>query len=132
MWIFPGGNISLIAVSLLITIVIFVKSRNFKWHNSSAKIAFANFITLYLFIVVSVVLYDFYIEYKLSTFDLDGDGIFSAAESTIEQAIYMNIVTNDAGRNFAPITGAAYSGIYSLLIFAYLNISSLINRNRKK
>ena len=59
-----------------------------------------------------------YLEYKVNTFDLNGDGFFSGAEITPEQEMYFKQLINDTGRNFAPI----FFGIFNVIIFFILII----------
>jgi len=81
---------------------------------------------MYFFILVSVFAYEYYLDVQLNQFDLDGDGIFTGQENTLEQAKAMAAVTNDTGRTFAPITGAIYSVLYFLVVFIVWWVSSTI------
>ena len=87
------------------------------------------FVVLYVLLVYGVVFYDKYLEYKLSRFDLNGDGVFSPSEQTPDQIKYMNLLINDTGRNLIPLTGIIYSLISTLLLFV---LSALYRLFRKR
>jgi len=76
-----------------------------------------NFIVLYILILYGVWFIDKYLEFKLNQFDLNGDSVFSPDEQTPEQIKAMQAYINDTGVSFAPITGAIYSFIATLILF---------------
>jgi hypothetical protein len=129
MWVIPGGISSLIIVSILMSGALIFMTDIFRKQHKSLKLAFLNMVIIYLLITFTALSYDYYIDYKLSTFDLDGDGIFSGNENTLEQAKYVGFATNDAGRSFAPITGLAYSFIYSALLYLVLKLISYFGKS---
>ncbi|WP_373070018.1 hypothetical protein [Sulfurimonas sp.] len=83
---------------------------------------------VYVIIVGSVMYTNYKLDTELAAFDLNADGLFSGDEITPEQEIAMDRVVNDAGRNFAPITGAIFSFIYFLCLWSILSISSWVKR----
>jgi len=78
---------------------------------------FINLLTVYILIVAAVLLFDLYLTWKLNTFDLDGNGMFTADESTKEQFFYQNLVINDLGRNFSFVWALLVSPLVSLTGF---------------
>ncbi len=114
MWIFTNPLVNLVlsttAISIIVYVLYYFKNRS----PSAFKLIVANFLTMYVIIVGSVFLYDIYLSYKLSKFDLDGDGIFSGEEITPEQDKYLNLNAHDTGRLFAPITGFIFSLFQSI------------------
>ena len=75
------------------------------------------FLVIYVVLVVGVIVYDHYLDYKLATFDLNNDTVFSHDEQTLEQQKYQDLVTNDLGRNLIPISGLFVSFVTTLLVF---------------
>lgn len=110
-------------VSLAVSAVAYILMR---WRNidiTPRRLAVVSFWSVYSLAVVSAISYDIYLDYRLSTFDLDGDGIFSGPkENTPEQAKVMAAWTNDLGRNLVPFTGFVWSLAYAL--FLYLGMAS--------
>jgi len=76
-----------------------------------------NFFLLYILLIATAVAFDKQIEYQLSQFDTNHDGIFSPAEQTPEQQIYFDLSINDLGRSIVPITGLIDSFISTFLLF---------------
>jgi len=103
---------------VILSLLICFAARIAKSKSSDIKLALINFIVVYLLIVMSVYVYDFYLQYKVSTFDLNGDGVISNTESIPEYLEYSSRLTNDVGRNFAPITGFIFA--FSCSVFFYL------------
>lgn len=75
------------------------------------------FLLSYFLIVGAVTYIDISADLALQTFDLNGDGNFSADEQTPQQKKAMHKVIADNARNFSCITGLIYSGIITLLVF---------------
>jgi len=69
-----------------------------------------------------------YLDSRLAAFDLDGDGIFSGAETSPEQERALLDVTNDVGRNLAPITGAIVALVLSVGFFGGVSLVRLATR----
>ena len=106
--------ILLIELFVLVIYKIFSK-RQFR----NIKISLIIILIFYIILNIMVKSRGVCIEYKLNTFDLNGDGIFSGAEVTPEQEEAMNRWTNDLGRNLFPII----FGIFSVIIFIILIIA---------
>ena len=129
MWTFPGYPLTMFLVPIAILAMIYFGSQSLKNKPSDIKLVIANFIVIYLLVVVSVFIYDFYLEYKVSTFDLDGDGFFSNRESTPEYLEYSSRLTNDVGRNFAPITGFVFAFLWTAFFYLLLKVIRFIKRS---
>lgn len=90
----------------------------------------------YISIIVLVFGTNIYLKYQLQSFDLDKDGFFSIEEQTQEQQKIMREVISDTGRNFAPIIGIIFSGIYFVLIllglYFYIAIKKIIEKYNSK
>ncbi|MBT2773359.1 hypothetical protein J7J47_14115 [Halomonas sp. ISL-60] len=111
---FPFLNLSAI---FLITGGLLVLSKR-KWpthHSLSASIL--TFIFVVFFLSIEFYTIDLYFVKKLESFDLDGNGVFSADERTEQQKKYFNIVMYDAGRFLAPFFIAFLSIGYAIFIF---------------
>ena len=132
MWVFGGYPFTLFLIPTAITVGIYYASKFSKWNLSNLRLTFINFVTIYLFIIISVLVYDVYLTYKVSTFDLDGDGFFTTEESTPEYAKYSGKLVNDLGRNLAPITGFITSFLYSILFFIVLTLGKIIKRKKTR
>lgn len=86
------------------------------------KLALLSFVLLYSFIVGSAKISDYQIEKDLYSYDLDGDGSFSADEFTPEAEAAMNRYVQDTGRTFAPLTGFIFSFFYIAIAFGFYNL----------
>jgi hypothetical protein len=107
--------------------IIFILIYKIVVHNRSKKIGnikltFIGMIMFYIPYNLYYFIYGRYIKYKLSLFDIDGDGIFSVEEQMPEQKIYFNAYINDLGRNLAPIT----SGLMCIVLFIIMIICAKI------
>jgi hypothetical protein len=94
------------------------------------KLIIINFFLVYVIFLLGVYSQEFYLEYKLNSFDLDGDGFFTENEITPEQAQYMSLVVGDVGRTFAPITGLLFSIVYSIFYLVIIKFYQLFKRKR--
>lgn len=121
MWIFPGQIWSLIGCSFLISLLV-VKLKVIK---TKKQKLFINFILMYFLILISAFGFEFYIEYKLSTFDVDNDGFFSPSEQSLIQQKYFNLSMNDTGRSLSPLTGGIYSLIHTSVLYMYFRIKNI-------
>lgn len=107
------------------------------WRNVSAlrptvlRTAIIYLATLYVLFVGSAELYGMCLDHKVSTFDLNGDGLFSATEATPEYLKYSALLTNDTGRNLAPITGVAYSLVCAALFYIFLTTADRLKKARE-
>ena len=132
MWLFMRAYFIFFLISVAIVIWMYYASKFFKRNPSSLRLAITNFVVTYLLIIISVLVYDVYLTYKVSTFDLDGDGFFTTEEWTPEYAKYSGKLVNDLGRNLAPITGFITSFLYSILFFIVLTLGKIIKRKKTK
>ena len=131
MWVFGGAFLNLFLIPTAIAAGIYYVSKFSKRNPSDLRLALINFVIIYLLIIISVCLYDIYLKYKVSTFDLDGDGFFTSEEWTPEYAKYSSRLVNDVGRNFAPVTGFIFSFLHSILFFVILTLYRIIKRKRQ-
>jgi len=75
-------------------------------------------VAIYLIIVGGALYLDTYYQWDLNKYDLDKDGFFgSPNETTPDQKLAMQRLTNDLGRNLSFITGLVFSGIVSGIIY---------------
>lgn len=93
------------------------------------RLAVANFVLMYVAIVLGAYLSTIWLDYRLASFDLDGDGVFSGPEITPEQEEALFRVVNDTGRSFAPFTGFAFSLWHSTFFFVALKLFELTQRH---
>ena len=119
----------LVGLVFCMPLVIFFMFNRYSQNRDPARLAVVNFLLTYGTIVLGVYAYEIYLDFKLASFDLDGDGIFSGQERTPEQKKYMRMVTWDTGRTFAPITGLLFSFLYSALYYCILKIYEVFRRN---
>lgn len=122
---FPFFNISVI---FLITVGLLILSKR-KWpnhHSLSASILIFIFVVFFLSIEFYTI--DLYFVKKLESFDLDGNGVFSANERTDQQKKYFNIVIYDAGRFLAPFLIAFLSIGYSIFVFLSVKLFYFIKK----
>lgn len=59
-----------------------------------------------------------YLDWRLYTFDLNGDGMFTEDEATADQVWFMAEWMSDAGRNLAPFFAALSAPV--IVLFAYV------------
>ena len=74
----------------------------------------------YILLVASVFAYDAYLETELYEYDLNGDRRFEDAELTPAAQRAMDNLTNDTGRQFAPVTAVPITGLWVMLNFSVL------------
>ncbi|MCI9866103.1 hypothetical protein RHIZ_09130 [Rhizobium skierniewicense] len=65
----------------------------------------------YIVIVVTVSIVDFYISWRVNTFDLDGNQMFSAREMQGDFAYWSNAEVVDTARTFVLFTGFIPAGL---------------------
>lgn len=113
MWILEYSTIS-VGVSA----IAYLLMRRRRINPTPRRLVAVSFLSVYLLAVVWTIGEDIYLDYRLSTFDRDGDGIFAGPdENTVEQAKAMAAVTNDLGRNLVPITGLVWSLAYASALY---------------
>ncbi len=119
MWGIPVDTEALIVA---IAVGVFFISRYSGWKPGNLALALTHFTIVYLLWVVSAFIYDAYIDYKVATFDVDGDGMFSNDEVLPEEYYkYHNIQISDALRNLAPIFGFVCALFWSSIFFLVLS-----------
>lgn len=89
-----------------------------------------NVFILYLMLVVSVFIYNQFIEYRLYQFDINGDSIFSKEEQTYEQMRYMEMWTNSLGRSLIYFTGIIYSLVSTFILFTLVRLYNLFTKKQ--
>jgi len=110
-----------IVAIIYLCVPIFLITVNVKLHRrrfTNIGMAAICFSVLYAITIISVIFREYYYDYQLRQFDLNGDGVFSGIEITPDQEKATENVTSDTGRNFAPITGFIFSLLYTFVIFS--------------
>ncbi len=107
MWVFPLAPWSLYVFVLAVFGVTTLLRKNLKVSRRAASLLV--FATIYLVIVISVAFEEWRIDRIVEKFDLDGNNIFSPDEETPEMIYWSSRKINDAGRTFAPVTGAFFA-----------------------
>lgn len=59
----------------------------------------------YLVLLLLFEIYEWYLEFKLQSYDLNQDGIFQLTESTVAQRVAFDELINDSGRNLLRLCG---------------------------
>ncbi len=113
-----------VSVPLLVLFLFYRYAEN----RSPMRLAVANFVLTYVAIVLENHLFTIWLDYRLASFDLDGDGVFSGPEITPEQEEALLRVVNGTGRAFAPFTGFAISLWHSTFFFVALKAFKLTQR----
>jgi len=120
-----------VSLCLLVSLAVYLGANKYSGNVSPIKLTIISFISVYIFFVLGVYCYEIYLEYRLDSFDLNGDGFFTGEENTPEKEKYMSLVTNDTGRTFAPFTGLVYSFLYAALFLCALKLYSFIKKESK-
>ena len=112
-------------VVLSIRLIMRRRSKMRQWFLSMTLAA----VGCYALMIAAVVAIGMHFERTLYQYDLDGDGVFSGDELTLEMEQAMDDLTHDTGRSYAPFTSLIvcpiYSGFWHLVIgFPYLLISA--------
>ena len=111
------------AISLAVSAIAYILMRRRKTDPTPRRLAAVSFFSVYLLAVVWTIAEEIYLDYRLLTYDLDGDGVFSGPdENTLEQAKAMAAVTNDLGRHLVPITGLVWSLAYSSVLYVAMTL----------
>ena len=82
----------------------------------------------YVVLLVSVQVLQVAIEAELFRHDLNGDGVFSATETTEELEQAMDAFANDTARTFAPYTGIPITFIWNVIAFVACFTAEAIGR----
>ena len=92
--------------------------------------------TVFALYVGSAIITGYYLDKKLNSFDLNGDGFFSGEEITPEQISTMQAWTNDLGRNLAPFVAGTFFVINFIVLIVFTKITDALvfrkNTKRKK
>ena len=106
-------------ITLLILRVIVYRKKQFLGdeHRRLCWISLIVFSAIYGLIFCGAAYASINAQLTLHAFDLNGDGLFSEFEQTVEQRQAMKNVTNDVGRNFAVITGLIIASIIASAVF---------------
>ncbi len=126
MWVLPGDPL---LVATVIAVGMYLIARHSRWNPGDLKLVLVYGAVVYLLIIVSVFAYEAYLDHKISTFDLDGDGFFSAEESTEEYVKYWEKIMDDVGgRTYAPVFGLSFALFCAgFFLFALRSISVILN-----
>ena len=115
-------------IGLSVPALIILFFRNKEIIRRKVLVSFINFTFIYIVIIGSVWAYDSYLSFALESFDLDKDGIFSIEEQTADQKRYMELVSNDLGRNLIPYIGLLFAAVHSVVFFLVLLAVRLIRK----
>jgi len=91
-----------------------------------------NIALTYLLILAGTMAVEYYYEMKLAAFDLNGDGVFTAAELTTEQQAAQNEVEGMSARTLAPAVGIIFAFFYSALFYCVLIFCDAIKKKREE
>ena len=98
----------------------------------TVKASVWSFVAVYSFVMYGALAADFYFDYQLQKFDLNGDVFFSGAEINQEQEKAMDKFVGDTGRTFAPFTGLMLSIIFAGILFIVLKLGVFIKTHLTK
>lgn len=115
-------------IGLSVPALIILFFRNKEIIRRKGLVSFINFTFIYIVIIGSAWAYDSYLNFMLESFDLDKDGIFSIEEQTADQKRYMELVSNDLGRNLIPYIGLLFAVVHSVVFFLVLLAIRLIRK----
>lgn len=79
------------------------------------KKIFIGYVASYIFLVVGIQLFNWFLNWRLYSYDLDGNLMFSDREATEAQITYQRSVIQDLGRNLSPVWGLIFSLLASFL-----------------
>jgi len=89
------------------------------------------FIVIYVVVFICFMLREKYYEWKVNTYDLDNNGIFTKDEQTEEQQIWFSRYINDGGLALLPIY-TFFSALFgSVLIIMVIKIVKYISVKNK-
>ncbi len=124
MWVLPGDSF---LVSVVIAVGMYFTARHSRWNPGDLKLVLAYGAVIYLLIIASVFAYEAYLDHKIAAFDLDGDGFFSAEESTEEYVkCWEKIMDDVGGRTYAPVLGLPFALFCAGLFLVALRLISFI------
>ena len=107
----------LLSASLFIYLVLKTRKRFKQDWASDAIGALTVFLFFYSFFMCLVLWQDLGYQLNLLSFDLNGDGVFSAEEQTPEQEEAAFYVHADTGRNFTPVTTLIPCSVIGFIAF---------------
>ena len=108
---------ALFVITLLVPWAILVANAKLFLGKHKVIFAIVSIAFVYASLMLQVNLIDSRLEKELYAFDLNGDGVFSGLEVNPAQEEAMANFVNDTGLAMAPITGAIFSVIYTVISF---------------
>ena len=123
---------SLIVIALLLPWAILIANNKFFHGKHKFFSVISSIVLVYAALLLQVHFIDARFVKELYVFDLNGDGVFSGIEINIDQEAAMAALVNDTGRALAPITGAIFSVLYTIVFFLVAFASSLWSKYRAK
>ena len=127
-------DIVLLGFALLLPwFALIVSAFPYRWVSSLTALAIA-FCVPYVLIIFLAKLESDRLDAAIAQFDLNGDGVFSAAELTPAAEAALQQYSNDTGLAMAPIFGAlvslAYVMIVGFLVFAFKEMRRSFQKTR--
>ena len=96
------------AILIMSVFIAFLALHRLSVQSEAQRSQFSRFffasLSAYVFIVIGVFLFDQFLTWRMYSFDIDGNGIFSDSEGTNALFVYQDAVSDDLGRNLVPIT----------------------------
>lgn len=119
----PFHLLILTLISLTAFIILFVKRKSLRRKNRMIFKAALIFSFSYALLVGNALGHDIYHQWNVNQFDLNQDGVFSSVETTPEQILAFERLTNDAGRNLAVINSLIVSIVLSVSVYILMRIN---------
>lgn len=110
-------------LSLTAFIILLVKGNLLRRKNRMFFKAALIFSFSYALLVGNALGHDIYYQWNVNRYDLNKDGTFSTAETTPEQILAVERLTNDAGRNLAFISSLIVSIMLSVSVYTLMRIN---------
>lgn len=114
-------------VSLALFILLLVKRNSLRSKNRILFKSALIFFFSYALLVGNALGHDIYYQWDLNRYDLNQDGFFGyPTETTPQQALAMQRLLNDAGRNFSFVSGFIVSLILSVSVYIVMRINQAL------
>ena len=126
-------NAVILQILFIVIFKIITRKKKFRKYINIKLILLLCFVVFAVYVGSAIVI-GYYLDQKLNSFDLNGDGVFSGEEITPEQINTMQAWTSDTGRNFAPIVAGIFYIInfIGLIIFAVTIDILVFNKIRRR
>lgn len=83
-------------------------------------------LVVYCVLLLAFEMYEWFLEFKLQSFDLNHDGIFQMTELTVAQRVVFDELINDSGRNVLRLCGLPLFAVLEIMEMFFVSIAKRV------